>query len=217
MNSSPNDTAGTRLFPGYSGLWEMVATEVEGLTDTQLDWESDSWEWAKWSIRSNVSHMASMVFRHLLVRWGPVLFPKKMSFGDEQPYLAESTHQGRLDKDRYWDIKVILDKLRQSLELANEILAQETVTSLRHKKLVSEYTGVGSRQAQLYPETMYPDLEDPSMFHLTLEAAFRHIYYEIITHLYNVQRLKRAQGLAARVVLPQEGYWTLPDWDRSEP
>ena len=53
--------------------------------------------------------------------------------------------------------------------------------------------------------------------HLTLEATFRHLYFEIITHLYNIQRLKRAQGLTTRVEIPYEGYWALPDWDRTEP
>jgi hypothetical protein len=53
--------------------------------------------------------------------------------------------------------------------------------------------------------------------YITLEASFRHVYYECITHLYNLQRLKRAQGLEAAVELPLEGYWQLPDWDRSEP
>jgi hypothetical protein len=34
--------------------------------------------------------------------------------------------------------------------------------------------------------------------------------------MYNIQRLKRAQGLEAAIDLPFEGYWALPDWDRSE-
>ena len=35
--------------------------------------------------------------------------------------------------------------------------------------------------------------------------------------MYNIHRLKRAQGLAATVEIPSEGYWVLPNWDRSEP
>ena len=43
------------------------------------------------------------------------------------------------------------------------------------------------------------------------------MYFEFVTHLYNIQRLKRAQGLTAVVKLPGVGYWVLPGWDRSEP
>ena len=59
--------------------------------------------------------------------------------------------------------------------------------------------------------------EDPSIWIMTLEGCFHHSEGELVTHLYNVQRLKRAQGLNAKVTLPSIGYWTLPDWDRSEP
>ena len=52
---------------------------------------------------------------------------------------------------------------------------------------------------------------------MSLEATLRHIYFEEITHLYNIQRLKKAQGLQIAVDLPKVGYWTLDDWDRSEP
>ena len=38
------------------------------------------------------------------------------------------------------------------------------------------------------------------------------LYYEVLTHLYTIQRLKRAQGLPFRVVLPRVGYLTLPEY-----
>jgi hypothetical protein len=41
----------------------------------------------------------------------------------------------------------------------------------------------------------------------------RHLYFEALTHLYNIQRLKRAQGLSALVALPRVGYYVLPGWD----
>ena len=46
---------------------------------------------------------------------------------------------------------------------------------------------------------------------------FRLSEAELVTHLYNVHRLKRAQGLQARVTLPRVGFWLLPTWDTSEP
>ena len=51
---------------------------------------------------------------------------------------------------------------------------------------------------------------------MQLEATMRHIYFEEVTHLFNVQRLKRAQGLQTVSDVPEVGYWTLDGWDRSE-
>ena len=58
---------------------------------------------------------------------------------------------------------------------------------------------------------------DPASGTMTLEATFRHIYYEELTHLYNIQRLKMAQNLPITIEIPKVGYWMLDDWDRSEP
>ncbi len=51
---------------------------------------------------------------------------------------------------------------------------------------------------------------------ISLEATLRHMYFEDVTHLYNIQRLKRAQGLPTVVDVPRVGYWVLEGWDRSE-
>ena len=61
------------------------------------------------------------------------------------------------------------------------------------------------------------DPKDPSKVHISLEATMRHRTFEHTTHLYNIQRLKRAQGLTAAMEVPEVGYWALPEWDRSEP
>ena len=97
------------------------------------------------------------------------------------------------------------------------ILSRETVGSLRSKEMQIEGGGPWANYPQLYPSALRRDSVDASLLYVTLEATFQHRYYEHITHLYNIQRLKRAQGLAARVEVPFEGYWALPDWDRSEP
>ena len=66
-----DDLPGTALFPQFkSAIYDMYTAEVAGLTEGELDYESDRWEWAWWSIPRNVSHVASGELRWLLVRWG---------------------------------------------------------------------------------------------------------------------------------------------------
>ena len=61
------------------------------------------------------------------------------------------------------------------------------------------------------------DNHNAERMHVTLEATFRHRYFEHITHLYNIQRLKKAQGLPTKIEIPIEGYLALPWWDLSQP
>ena len=50
------DRSATGLFPQFeTELYRMISTEVEGLTESHLDFQSERWEW---SIRRNLSHMA---------------------------------------------------------------------------------------------------------------------------------------------------------------
>jgi hypothetical protein len=215
----PDDAPATALFPQFeSAIYRMITTEVEGLTDGQLDFESDRWEWSKWSIRRNLSHMASGDFRWFLLRWGRQLFPEGLpDLGDDLEDLAASPHDRRLDEDKYWDLDSILEKLRQGLEVAQLILSRETVGSLRSKETGDAGPSPGRWFAEAHPTGIRWESDDSSRSYLTLEASFRHRYFEHVTHLYNIQRLKRAQGLPTLIEVPFEGYWALPDWDRSEP
>ena len=214
----PDHAPATDLFPQFGDeLFWMVSTELAGLTDEQLDFESDRWEWSKWSIRRNLSHMASGDVRWLWGRWGDQLFPDGLPNGEELDSLMASPYDRRLDENLYWEPEAILEKLRLGLDLCQRVLAAETVESLRRKVIEGGSSGLFGQYPQLFPGGLLPDAQDPSKVSITLEATFLHRYYEYLTHLFNIQRLKRAQGLTAVVEIPDEGYWSMPDWDRSEP
>ena len=213
-----DDALGTQLFPQFAQLHSMVATEVAALTDQQLDWRSDRWEWSKWSIRRQVSHMPTFVFKWLLRQWGETLFLQGfLELGGLADYSL-SPAGSQLDQSRYWAMAALLEKLDQAMQLARYVLSRETVKSLRQKELPRPDTSSHWRQfANAHPNGVRWDDIAPNFMYMTLEATFRHMYYEAITHLYNIQRLKRAQGLIGTIDIPFEGYWALPDWDRSEP
>ena len=217
----PESTPGVDVFPQFSTLYSLVAPEVETLTDPQLDWESDKWVWANWSIRRQVSHMASFLPGWLLRRWGPRLFPKGYAeLGDLANLIdvASSIEIRWLDEARYKRISIILGFLERGLNLAQYILSRETLGSMREKEEPRPDTPPHWKKQfyKAHPTGVRWPGEDPQFSYITLEATFRHLYYEVITHLYNVQRLKRAQGLTTVVDIPYEGYWALDDWDRSE-
>ena len=51
-----------------------------------------------------------------------------------------------------------------------------------------------------------------SHMHFTFEASLWMLYYEVLTHLYTIKRLKRARGLPTWVVIPRVAYLTLPEF-----
>ena len=97
------DAPATELFPQFkSDIYDMIATEIEGLTDEQLDFESDRWEWSKWSIRRNLSHMASGDIRWLVNRWGEQLFTEGLPEVSDLDGIVNSPYDRRL----FCDLKI---------------------------------------------------------------------------------------------------------------
>ena len=186
------------------------------MAEENMDWVSSKWAWSGWSIKDNVSHVASHLFRWYLLRWGPQLFPNKLPFAKDLHCLA-GLESRRLDRTKWDTMEKILGKLKQSLELIRQILEKETPSSILTKTIIQGNPGFYGRIAGRYPGTQYRDPDDPKLWHLTLEGTLHHSEGELVTHLFNVQRLKLAQGFSPRVGLPNIGYWTLPDWDKSMP
>ena len=128
----PADALGTNMFPQFKyEIYNMIASEIEGLTDTQLDFDSDRWGWSVWSIRRNVSHMASGEFRWLIERWGERLFNDGVPLVEDLDSILSTRVDRRLDEDVYWQIEDILAVMRRGLDLAWSVLSRETVASMR--------------------------------------------------------------------------------------
>ncbi len=210
-----DNSPGSALFPEYATLYDLIAAEVEGLSDAQLDYNSEQWEWSWWSIRRQLSHMSSLIYRWLLIRWGDVLFPQGGHGVLDVEGLADSDYDRRMDEGRYWELPVVLDKLRGGIDLAQRLLAERSVGFLRGNTYLQQQSPQWVLMINAHPTGITPT-EDPERWNMTLEATVRHIYFEETTHLYNIQRLKRAQGLQAVAELPGVGYWVLDGWDRSE-
>ncbi len=233
----PDHAPAATLFPEFDGLYDLIAREVDGLTDEQLDFVSDRWGWSEWSIRMQLSHMASLTFRWMLIRWVDQLFPGGHDV-DDVAGMADSPSDRRLDDTAYHDIDVIMRKLREGIDLVRSVLSSHDAGFVRSATIPYGMDGAWVLMSQAHPTGLTPAHErhltpaherHPTPAHerhpresggegrMTLEATIRHIYFEETTHLYNIQRLKRAQGLPTIVEVPRVGYWVLPTWDRSEP
>ncbi len=215
LNYSP----ATLLFPQFESEFNRTAApEVSRLTAEQLDFESDKLGWSEWSIRRQLSHMASGNLRWFWQRWGLEMFPSgpppNPPSPEETKAMTQSKYDRRMDEDLYWEVEMILEKLLEGLVLGQLILSNETAGSLRTKEF--EFSDNGEWPWFYNVHTgLRRHTEVQTKIWFTLETIFRHRYFEHITHLYNIQRIKLAQGLATSVEVPIEGYMALPGWDLS--
>ena len=217
MSTPPitEESPSSALFPEFDTLYDLISSEVNGLTDEHLDWTSEDYGWAEWSIRVQLSHMASLIYRWLILRWGDTTFPDGEHGVEDVTGLAASPFDRRMDDMKYHDLPVILTKLREGIELARRVLAERSIGFLRSHNVTVTLDGGWSLMIQAHPAGVTAT-DQPNTMNMQLEGSMRHIYFEEITHLFNIQRLKRAQGLQTVSDLPRVGYWTLEGWDVSE-
>ncbi len=181
--------------------------------------------WGLWSIQDQVSHVASLPYRWLLIRWGAILF------GDELPRdkgLFER-FDGRMMKEEYCpQIQDLIDVMRDSFALAWEVLGAETTESIRDGRKISEHaprgmirpgTGENVRQwrenvtLKAHRTGVWIDPEDTELFHFNLEYTFRHMLWEAYAHLKTIQMHKKEEDLEPLVSIPQEGYICVLKWE----
>ncbi len=210
-----DDSPASALFPEFDTLYDLIANEAEGLTDEQLDWTSEEYAWAEWSIRNQLSHMASLTYRWLILRCGDTLFPDGDHGIEEVQSIADSPSDRRLDDDKYWELPAILEILDGGIQLAQRVLSERSVGFMRSHSVASEMSASWDLMLQAHP-TGISISEDGTKRIMNFEAMVRHIYFEETTHLFNIQRLKRAQGLPTVSEVPRVGYWAVDGWDVSE-
>jgi hypothetical protein len=215
MNPQSNGQC-EKLFPEFIDLFNLIYCEIEGISEETLDYTSIKWEWSMWSIRNQLSHMASLIPRWLITRWGKILFPNGDHGFLDLEGITNSPFDRRLDDSKYWELHQILEILYQSIELTRQVLRTVDMEFIQNHRIIRNATPQWRMMSEAHSSGITVKGE-PASGSMTLEATFRHIYFEEITHLYNIQRLKKAQGLDIKVNIPKTGYWILPDWDRSQP
>jgi hypothetical protein len=152
--------------------------------------------------------------------WGDTLWEGHTPPVHDLPGVLNAPPAGQpatsqLNPHTYWAIDAILARLDEGIALTQEALRRHTVAQAQQKTTtLIPRAGVNmSHLQQAHPQGFTPSPTDPARWILSLEGTVRHLYFEATTHLYNIQRLKRAQGLSACVDLPRVGYYVLPGWD----
>jgi len=209
------------LWPDYQEFYRWLCQEVDGLTEAELDFDSQdpAHEWMWWSIRRQVSHMAwdlllVMYRRCHMFLWPDGNVPTPIRWEDHR--LGSMRYDRVLDEGLFWRLEVLLDKVQLGVDWATQVVTTVSVDTLRATVSRHRATPFWQHVIQVLPRGAWVDDQDPHFIHYTLEASLWMLYYEVLTHLYTIQRLKRAQGLPTCVVIPRVGYLTLPEYTGEE-
>lgn len=204
--------------PPYRRLADWVRAETSGLTEDQLDFDDTNpdREWMWWSIRRQVSHIAwdALVFTHR--RCGHLLWPD----GNEpEPIVWEHHHLGPkmkydrlLDEDRYWEVRDLIAKMEIGNRWLERVVNEHTIEQLRRETTSVRATEFWSYVISTLPRGAVTDPDRPGYIRYDLEGSLWMVFYEQLTHIRTIQRLKTAQGIAHSVELPRVGYLRLPEY-----
>lgn len=223
MTTNNPSAPAASLFPEYGTLPGMFAREAEGLSEETVRRRRPEKGWGGWSIYEQVSHTAWIPYLFFLRMWRPILFPGGAP-RDER--LADTGGADRmLDPARFPGLADALAAMEDSFALAREVLARETVGSLREKTKSRRVTpdlawASGERVIDYYEKLVLPahkigfwrDADDPELFHQTLECSLRHIVWEAWVHLKTIQKHKEAEGLPPLAAVPEVGFIPLLTW-----
>lgn len=209
---------GPGTMPTYRLLLEWLDAEIAGLDTAQLDFDDDhpDREWMWWSIRRQASHMAwdSLVFPHR--RCAELLWPD----GDVPAPIVWDDHRlGRkakwdrvLDEDLFWEIPAIIEKLEVGIGWLTQAVEETSIEKLRATTESVHGTPFWAYVIQTLPRGAEMVDDPPAHIRYNLEGSLWMVFYELLTHVRTIQRLKRAQGLASAVELPRVGYLRLPEY-----
>lgn len=207
------------IMPPYQRLLAWVRAEVAGLTDAQLDFDdlSPENEWMWWSIRRQVSHIAwdALVFTsrrcgHLLWPDGDV--PNPIVWDDHVMSRSGARWDRVLDEDLYWDVPALVDKIETGVGWLERVVREQPIDVLRADVASVRGTPFWAYAITTVPRGAGEDPDRRGHLRFTLEASLWMVFYEMLTHVRTIQRLKLHQGLAPAQELPRVGYLRLPEY-----
>lgn len=213
----PEDPASGAM-PPYRRLVGWAVAEVDGLTPEQLDFDDTSpeREWMWWSIRRQVSHMAwdALVFTHR--RCGALLWPD----GDEpEPVVWEHHHLGpkmkydrMLDEELFWEVPDLIAKLETGIGWLEQVVNDHSIKQLRADVTSVRGTNFWSYVITTLPRGAKHDPDRPGYLRYDLEGSLWMVFYEMLSHIRTIQRLKLHQGIPLVNKLPRVGYLRLPEY-----
>ncbi|MEE9275082.1 MAG: hypothetical protein V3V62_07225 [bacterium] len=203
-----------RQIPGWA------RGELSGLSEAQLD-RTGPEGWAQWPPRRQLSHMAYITTRWIMLWFGALNFswdPVDMS--QFMTFVNTPADDRRFSAARYNDPAWLHAHLEEVCATAAERLEEMEKDPKEDRSLLFVFPAeaklgatevrladLWERMCQRHPDGMTRDPELPHAFRLTPLGAFRHTAWDNLIHLRTLRLHREAMGLApAHPDTPTGGY-----------
>ena len=119
---------------------------------------------------------------------------------------------GVLEEDKYRTIPELIAKIDIGIGWLERVVTEQPIAALR-----ADLTSVRGTAFWQYAITTLPrgageDPERSGYLRYSLEGSLWMVFYEMLTHVRSIQRLKQHQGLSLAQDLPRVGYLRLPEY-----
>ena len=188
--------------------WTMG--ELADLSEAQLG-RTGTEEWALWSPRRQLSHMAYITTRWFMVLYGATRLPwPVVDMSQFSTFINTRDDDRRFSSDRYGDIEWLYLRFSEACEVAaSEVEKRDQEFSTKNEILFvfTDASVVGtsdersidlwSRCMKCHPDGFTLDAGYAHGFRMTPLATLRHVLWDDLIHLRSIRLHREALGLPA--------------------
>ena len=209
MSESSYPVTPSEIAHVYRQIPAWTMDELAGLSETQLD-RTGTEEWARWSPRRQLSHMAYITTRWFMVLYGATRLPwPVVDMSQFGTFINTRDDDRRFSSERYADPEWLHLRFSEACEAAaTEVEKWEQENSTKNGLLfvftdtsvvgVSQERSVDlwNRCMKCHPDGFTVDPEHEHGFRITPLATLRHVLWDDLIHLRSIRLHREALGLS---------------------
>ena len=208
MSGSLYPEAPNEIAHVYRRIPTWTMGELTDLSEAQLD-RTGTEEWARWSPRRQLSHMAYITTRWFMVLYGATSLPwPVVDMSQFSTFIDTRDDDRRFSSDRYGDIEWLHLRFSEACEeaavqvekLQNEdsvnksllfVFSDSSVVGVSEERSVDLW----NRCMKCHPDGFTIDPEHKHGFRITTLATLRHVLWDDLIHLRSIRLHRKALGL----------------------
>ncbi len=209
MSEPPYPVAPDEMARVYRQMPVWTRGELADLSEAQLD-RTGPQEWARWSPRRQLSHMAYITTRWFMVLYGATRLPwGVVDMSQFATFINTPEDDRRFSAARYGNPEWLHARFSEACEAAAARLDEGAEQDTPEKSLLfvfgeSSVVGVSEERAvdlwsrcmRQHPEGFAPDPAHAHGFRITPLATLRHVLWDDLIHLRSIRLHREAMGLA---------------------
>ena len=196
-----------------SHVYRLIPTWTKGeladLSEPQLE-RTGTQEWARWSPRRQLSHMAYITTRWFMVLYGATRLPwPAVDMSQFSTFINTRDDDRRFSSERYGNIEWLHLRFSEACEAAAAQIEKRVGENLANKSLLFVFTessvvGVSEERSvdlwnrckECHPDGLTIDSDHAHRFRMTPSATLRHVLWDDLIHLRSIRLHREALGLS---------------------